>query len=91
MTSANTIVANAMVARNAMSRSGNYEVTLETITLKGNTTSTTTMTDAQLKSWLGLIHCGGLYAEATTRFARGEKYYDANVDMHPTVHIKPIL
>ena len=91
MTSTDKIVANAMAAKNAAPRSGNYEVTLETVTLKGNITSTATMTDAQLKSWLGLIHCGGLYAEATARFARGEKYYDANVDMHPTVHIKPIL
>ena len=91
MTSSNSTVANAIAARNAVPRSGNYEVTLETVTMKGNTTSTATMTDAQLKSWLGLIHCGGIYAEATARFARGEKYYDANVDMHPTVHIKPIL
>jgi hypothetical protein len=79
-------------ARNAAGvRGGNYEVTLETVTLKGNTTSTATMTDAQLKSWLGLIHSSGIYAEATTRFARGEKYYDAIDGMQPTVHIKPSL
>ena len=72
-------------------RSGNYEVTLETVDFSGNRTQTKNMTDAQLKSWLGLIHCGGIYAEAVERFGRGEKYYDANIDMHPTVHIKPIL
>ena len=65
-----------------------YEVTLETVTLKGNSTSSTTMTDAQLKAWLGLMHQGAIYSEAISRFARGEKYYDTNIDMHPSVQIR---
>ena len=86
--SQNPVVRNAMNAAGV--KGGNYEVTLETVTLKGNSTSSTTMTDAQLKAWLGLIHQNGIYSEAISRFARGEKYYDANIDMHPTVHIRMI-
>ena len=86
--SQNPVVRNAMNAAGV--KGGNYEVTLETVTLKGNSTSSTTMTDAQLKAWLVLIHQGGIYSEAISRFARGEKYYDANIDMHPSVHIRMI-
>ncbi len=38
-----------------------------------------------------MIHSGGIHAEALARFARGERYYDANIDMHPTVRIDPIV
>ena len=41
-----------------------------------------------MRGWLGLIHQNGIYAEAISRFARGEKYYDTNIDMHPTVQIR---
>lgn len=88
MTSTNTAVANAMNAAGV--KNGNYEVTLETVTFGGNSTETKTMTDSQLKSWLTLIHNSGVYTDAIYRLAKGEKYFDANLDMHPIVHIKPI-
>lgn len=88
MKSSNSVVAKAMNAAGV--KSGNYEVTLETVTFSGNSTVTKTMTDSQLKSWFALIHNSGVYTEAINRLAKGEKYFDANLDMHPTVHIKPI-
>lgn len=85
-----TVARNSRAMNAAGVKSGNYEVTLETVTFGGNSTVTKTMTDSQLKSWLTLIHNSGVYTEAINRLAKGEKYFDANLDMHPTVHIKPI-
>lgn len=91
--STNPVVRNAMgaAARNAASvKGGRYEVTLETVTLRGNTTSTAVMTDAQLKAWLGLIHAGGVYGEALASLAKGARHHMANLDMHPTVCVRPM-
>ena len=91
--STNPVVRNAMdeAAGNASPvKAGRYEVTLETVTLKGSTTATATMTDAQLKAWLGLIHSSGVHEAAVGEFAKGKRYYMANLDMHPTVHIRPM-
>ena len=91
MTSTNSIVASAINARarNAV-EGGRYEVTLESVTLDGNYTKNVIMTDAKLQAWLGAIHSKGIYDEAISRFARGDRYFDANLDMHPTVHIRPV-
>lgn len=91
--STNPVVRNAMgaAARNAASvRGGRYEVTLETVTFKGNTTSTAVMTDAQLKAWLGLVHAGEVYGEVLKRFAEGARFCRVNLDMHPTVYVRPM-
>ena len=90
MTSKNPIVENAITAVNAGVRRGNYQVSIETVDFTGSKIQTKNMTDAQLKAWLGLIHASGIYAEAISRFAYGDKYYDFNLDMHPTIHIEPI-
>lgn len=91
--STNPAVANALdwrkgIAANAGVKSGNYQVTIETVDFSGNRTQSKNMTAAQLKTWLSLVHCDGsdrLLGEIETSPRREAQF---NLDMHPTVTIK---
>lgn len=89
--STNAVVRNAVeaVAGNAAPvKDGRYEVELVTVTFNGRTTLTKTMTDAQLKTWLGQIRSGWMHGDALKQFEKGWKNYGKEIDMQPFVWIR---
>lgn len=81
-------VRNSSVAANAGVKSGNYQVTIETVDFSGNRTQSKNMTAAQLKTWLALVHCDGSdrFLDEIAAAPRQEVWF--NLDMHPTVTVK---